>query len=68
MYPSKLWYEFIDLNRCGLCGNTGILKVRNIEAYCICPNGRISKKIRTGLPKWSMNDRDSIIEIYANEP
>jgi hypothetical protein len=42
---------------CGICGNKGVFKhsiltAKNhsiqVEAYCICPNGRITRKVEKG--------------------
>jgi hypothetical protein len=54
-----LWLdEFLDKEKhlCGLCGNTGKIDTRGkvkspvgivtgVLAFCICPNGRVMKKI-----------------------
>ena len=51
---------------CGLCGNTGIINTMDkaktpqgkpcgIEAFCICPNGRVDKKKFTNGKKWGGN-------------
>lgn len=59
------WLEFLgppDVEAyCGLCGNTGIVDTRGkvndpagadcgVRAYCICPNGRTIKQLRS-LPR-----------------
>lgn len=53
---SELWLEFLTPEKlCGLCANHGIVNtvgkitspagcVTGVEAWCICPNGRILKK------------------------
>jgi len=52
---SKIWFEFIFGNVCGLCQNKGYLEVKdrfgNKEfRYCICPNGRQYKIKRVRIP------------------
>ncbi len=48
------WLEFLVGNVCGLCGNTGTIRVTGVTkpdatpvapvtGYCICPNGRTIK-------------------------
>lgn len=57
----------INAGCCGLCGNTGIIDTRGhlktpaganaggVRAFCICPNGRESKK-RAGRRKWDFTE------------
>lgn len=50
----QLWFEFINKNVCGLCGNSGFIDTRGVKnplgvecgirSFCICPNGRVFKK------------------------
>lgn len=54
-----LWLEFIRKGLCGLCGNSGVVNTLGVRSaagvecgvvsYCICPNGRASKRI---AKKW----------------
>ena len=52
--PKYIWREFLNHNRCGLCGNRGLVDTRSsalspagvhcgVMRPCICPNGRAIK-------------------------
>jgi len=40
-----VWMEFLaPNNRCGLCGNSGMIRLHNFNWPCICPNGRVLQR------------------------
>jgi len=52
-----IWWEFVNRDHCGLCGNSGWIDTRGVRTAagyevgvrrpCICPNGRaIKRKLR----------------------
>lgn len=60
---TQIWLEeFLnkDSKLCGLCANSGVIdttglhnclgKETGIIAYCICPNGRVMRRVNKKIP------------------
>lgn len=54
MAKNELWLEFVNKGLCGLCGNSGMVNTDvstragvkcGVSRPCICPNGRILKRL-----------------------